>query len=118
MSRRLLVITVALFVLCGICAADEWNHTYQVGATPSLTITTSDGNIRVDTWDQNKIEARVITHGYRMGPSDVRVSDSQGGDHVTLDVHIPDLHFSFNINHHQHRVDIEVHMPKQGIVDL
>lgn len=117
MSRKLLVITIALFILCGICAADEWNHTYQVGATPSLTITTSDGNIRVDTWDQNKIEARVITNGLKIGSGDVRISDSQGGDHVTLDVHIPEMHFSITWKHRD-RVDIEVHMPKQGIVDF
>jgi DUF4097 and DUF4098 domain-containing protein YvlB len=114
--RKLLTLMVAIVVLCGISAADDWNKTYQVSASPSLTITTNDGNIRVETWDQNRIEARVTTAGFKIGPNDVRISESQGGDHVTLDVHVPDVHFSFGWNHH--RVDIDIRMPKQGAVDF
>lgn len=113
--RKLLTLMSAIVVLCGISAADEWHKTFEVSGSPSLTITTTDGNIRVDTWDQNRIEARVVTETDKVGPGHVRVSDSQGGNHVTLDVHIPDVHFGVWVHH---RTDIEIHMPKQGTVDL
>ena len=113
--RKLLTLMSAMVVLCGISAADEWHKTFEVNGAPSLTITTTDGNIRVDTWDQNRIEARVMTETDKIGPGHVRVTDSQGGNHVTLDVHIPDVHFGIWVHH---RTDIEIHMPKQGVVDL
>jgi DUF4097 and DUF4098 domain-containing protein YvlB len=116
MPRKLLVLVVALVVLCGLAAADDWNKTFQVSGSPTLSIDTSDGNIRVDTWDQNRIEARVTTSGYKIGPNDVGISESQTGDHVSLEVHIPNMHVSFGWNHH--RVDIDIHMPKQGTVDF
>jgi DUF4097 and DUF4098 domain-containing protein YvlB len=116
MTRKLFSFAVVVIALCGMSVAEEWNKTYQVGGSPSLTVTTSDGNIRVETWDQNRIEARVVTTGYKIGPNDVRITESQGGDHVTLDVHVPEVHFSFGINHR--RVDIEVRMPNHGEVDF
>lgn len=116
MVRKLVLPVIALLVLCGLAAADDWNKTYQVSGSPTLSINTSDGNIRVETWDQNRIEARVTTTGYRIGPSDVRITESQTGDRVSLDVHVPEMHFSFGWNHR--RVDIDIHMPKQGAVDF
>jgi DUF4097 and DUF4098 domain-containing protein YvlB len=106
-----------VLVLCGVSAADDWNKTYQVGASPNLVITTSDGNIRVDTWDQGRIEVRVTTAGYKIGPSDVRITESQNGDRVSLDVHIPDIHFGIG-GWHNRKVDIDVRMPKQGALDF
>ena len=39
--------------------ADEWSKTYTVSGKPDLRVETSDANIRVTTWDQNTIEAKV-----------------------------------------------------------
>jgi DUF4097 and DUF4098 domain-containing protein YvlB len=116
MVRKLVLPVIALFVLCSLAAADDWNKTYQVSGAPNLSITTSDGNIRVETWDQNRIEARVTTSGYKIGPHDVAITESQNGDRVSLDVHIPSAHFNIGWNHS--RVDIDIHMPKQGAVDF
>lgn len=47
--------------------ADEWSHTYKTSGRPDLRVETSDANIRVTTWDQNTIEAKVITSRYKIG---------------------------------------------------
>ena len=39
--------------------ADEWSKTYTVSGSPDLRIETTDANIRVTTWDQNTVEAKV-----------------------------------------------------------
>ena len=41
--------------------AEEWSKTYKISGRADLRVETSDANIRVTTWDQNTIEARVIT---------------------------------------------------------
>jgi Putative adhesin len=106
---------VVLFLLCGIAAADNWNKTYQLTGIPDLTINTSDGNIHIDTWDQNRIEARVTTTHYTIDSNGVRITESQTGDRVSIDVHIPQVHFGWEP---ARRVDIDIHMPRQGRLDL
>jgi DUF4097 and DUF4098 domain-containing protein YvlB len=98
--------------------ADEWSKTYAVSGKPQLRVETSDANIRVDTWDQSTIEARVITDRYKIGEHGVRIDEHQSGDSVEIAVHLPtDVHI-FNFNFHSNRVDIEIHMPRQGDVNL
>ena len=62
---------MAVFVLSLVAAlparADEWTKTYSLNGRPDLRIETSDANIRVTTWDQNLIEAKVITNRYKIG---------------------------------------------------
>ena len=52
--------------------ADEWSKTYNLSGKPDLRIETSDANIRVTTWDQNTIEAKVITTRYKIGEGGIR----------------------------------------------
>jgi DUF4097 and DUF4098 domain-containing protein YvlB len=118
MPKKLFLVIAAVLVLCGMAAADDWNKTYQVSGAPDLSIGTSDGNVHVDTWDQNRIEVRVTTQAYKIGPNDVRVIESQTGDRVSVEVRLPsEVHFGISWDRHK-RVDIDVHMPKQGAVDL
>ena len=64
--------------------ADEWSKTYKITGKPDLRVETSDANIRVTTWDQNTIEAKVISqplqdrrrrHPHRRTPDRRRWSD-------------------------------------------
>lgn len=116
--RRLALTSLILALgLTAVARADEWNKTFQITGKPSLKIETSDANIQVDTWDQNTIEAHVTTQGYKIGEGGIRVLDRQNGDNVDLEVRYPHRYFNFEIGNH-HRVDIEIHMPKEGRVDL
>ena len=75
--------------------ADEWSKTYNVSGNPDLRIETSDANIRVTTWDQNTIEAKVITSRYKIGEGGIRVEEHQTGNSVEIEVRYPHHNFNF-----------------------
>ena len=96
--------------------ADEWSKTYALTSKPDLRVETSDANIRVTTWDQNSIEAKVITSRDKIGEGGIRVEEHQSGDSVTIEVRYP--HHGITIDWGQHRVDIIIQMPREGRVNL
>jgi hypothetical protein len=96
--------------------ADEWSKTYHLTGKPDLRIETSDANIRVHTWDQKTIEAKVITTRYKIGEGGIRVEEHQNGDSVEINVRYP--HHGFTIDFGNHRVDIIIQMPREGKVNL
>ncbi len=115
--KRLALAVLAVTAVTVLPAyADEWSKTYNVTGKPDLRIETSDANIRVTTWGQNTIEAKVITSHYKIGEGGIRVEEHQTGDSVQIDVRYP--HHDFNIGWGQHKVDIIVQMPREGRVNL
>jgi len=97
--------------------ADEWSKTYTISGRPDLRVETSDANIRVNTWDQKTIEAKVITNRYKIGEDGIRVEERQTGDRVEIEVRYP--HHSFNFEWGSgHRVDVIIQMPREGRVNL
>ncbi len=104
------------FFLLETARADEWSKTYNLTGKPDLRIETSDANIRVTTWDQNTIEAKVITTRYKIGEGGIRVEERQTGNSVEIDVRYP--HHNFNVEWGQHKVDIIIQMPREGRVNL
>jgi DUF4097 and DUF4098 domain-containing protein YvlB len=117
MQRIALVILSLCFGIAQFAHADEWSKTYSISGKVNLRVETSDGNIHVDTWDKSTIEAKVTTEHYKIGADGIKIVEHQNGDTVELEVHFPhDVHFGFNV--HSNRVDIDIHVPKQGRVDL
>lgn len=114
-KRPLLLVAAALLATLP-ASADEWTKTYNISGKPDLRIETSDANIRVTTWDQNTIEAKVITERYKIGEGGIRVEEHQTGDVVEIEVRYP--HRDFVVNWGNHRVDIIIQMPREGKVDL
>ena len=115
--KQTLLLTLGLCVAAILPAhADEWNKTYSVTSKPELKIETSDASIRVSTWDQPTIEAKVTTSRYKIGEDGIRIEEHQTGNTVEIDVHYP--HHEFNIGWGSHRVDIIVQMPREGDVHL
>src|SRR5271165_676331 len=98
-AKRLSMLVLAVTVISVFSAetahADEWSKTYNLSGKPELRIETSDANIKVSTWDQNTIEAKVITTRYKIGEGGIRIEERQDGDHVDMDVRYP--HHNFNI---------------------
>ena len=111
-----MLILAAIVVAVLPAYADEWSKTYNLTGKPELRIETSDANIRVTTWDQNTIEAKVITAHYKIGEGGIRVEEHQTGDSVEIDVRYP--HHNFNVEWGHHRVDIIIQMPREGRVNL
>src|SRR5271163_3064959 len=109
MKFRVLLVTL-LFAVVAACVfaapqafADEWSKTYTIGGKPDLRIETSDANIRVTTWDQNTIEAKVITIRYKIGEGGIRVDEHQSGDSVEINVRYP--HHELYLGFGNHQVD-------------
>jgi DUF4097 and DUF4098 domain-containing protein YvlB len=111
-------------LILGLCLAvtpaaqaDQWSKTYAIAGKPDLRVETSDANIRVDTWDRNSIEAQVTTERYTIGERGIRIEEHQAGDAVGIEVRYPSAsHIRFNF--HSDRVEIVVHMPRAGLLNL
>ena len=117
-SRGLLSILVLSIAAVLPASAEEWSKTYNVSANPDLRIETTDANIRVNTWDQNTIEAKVITSRYKIGEGGIQVEEHQTGNSVEIEVRYPHHNMNFGWSGSGHRVDIVVQMPRQGNVNL
>jgi DUF4097 and DUF4098 domain-containing protein YvlB len=115
---KMMVLTGFVFLFVSGTAtvrADDWSKTYTVTGKPELRVDTNDGNVSVTTWDRDKIEARVSTEGWRIGPDDVRIRESQSGARVDLDVHVPNSHWSIGVHR---RVSIELKVPREDNVAI
>ena len=118
MKRFVLVTLGACLAAASFAHAEEWSKTYTITGKPDLRVETSDANIHVDTWDQKTIEARVTSEHYKIGGRGLKIEEHQSGDSVDLEIHFPhDVHIiSFNVR--SYRVDVEIHMPREGRVNL
>jgi DUF4097 and DUF4098 domain-containing protein YvlB len=116
MQRLSLAVLALAIISVAPARADEWSKTYTLTGKPELRIETSDANIRVTTWDQNTIEAKVETSRYKIGEGGIRVEEHQTGDSVNIDVRFP--HHAVSVEWGQHRVDILIQMPREGSVHL
>jgi DUF4097 and DUF4098 domain-containing protein YvlB len=120
MKSKFTHVFVAVFALCVVSSmaarAEEWTKTYSLTGRPDLRVETSDANIRVTTWDQNTIEAKVITSRYKIGEGGIRVNERQNGNMVEIDVRYP--HHNFTVEWGQHKVDIIIQMPREGRAEL
>jgi hypothetical protein len=115
MKRIALAILILGLAATVPASADEWSKTYNLTGKPDLRVETSDANIRVTTWDQNTIEAKVITTRYKIGEGGIHIEEHQNGDSVELEVRYPHRFFMDLGNH---RVDILIQMPREGRVNL
>jgi len=116
--RQLALAIVFSAVLMPLSRAEEWAKTYNITGQPDLRVQTSDANIHVDTWDKKAIEARVTTEGYKIGERGIQIIEHQAGDAVDIEIRFPHDVINFNFGLHSHRVDINIHMPREGRVSL
>jgi hypothetical protein len=115
--RKLGLLILAITAITILPArADEWAKTYSLTGKPDLHIETSDANIRVTTWGQNTIEAKITTTHYKIGEGGIRVEEHQTGNAVEIDVHYPHNNVVFGWSSHQ--VEIVIQMPREGNVNL
>src|SRR3984885_4497387 len=122
--KRWLLVLVFCGLVCSWAAlparADDWSKTYNLTGKPDLRVDTSDANIHVSTWEQNTIEAKVTSVRYKIGGDGIRIEEHQTGDMVEIEVRFPHSH-GIIINwgdHGSRRVDVDIHMPREGRVDL
>ncbi|HXK10381.1 MAG TPA: DUF4097 family beta strand repeat-containing protein [Vicinamibacteria bacterium] len=94
--------------------ADEWSHQYPLKGRPDLHVKTDDGSVRIETGAASEVGARVTTSGWRIGPGDVTITESQSGDRVDIEVRIPNRHFSMG----HHSVTLALRVPKEADLDV
>lgn len=92
--------------------ADDWSKTYPISSRADLHVTTDDGDVNITPTDQKQIDAKVTTEGYKIGPSDVRIEESQNGDHVSIAVRMPHMSWSFWGGGHHRSVHVELRVPR------
>ena len=114
--KQLLNISIALCLLAIAIPAhsEQWSKTYNISGRPDLRVETSDANIHVETWNQNTIEATVISTRYKIGEGGLQIDQHQNGDTVEIEVRYPHHGITFDIGNH--RVDVNIHMPREGKV--
>jgi DUF4097 and DUF4098 domain-containing protein YvlB len=114
--RRIAIALFAVAVFLTTAHADNWSKTYTVGSAAQLRVDTSDADIRLDTWDQNKIEAHVTTEHWKISEDGIKLIERQTGDAVEIEVRFPHHNFVFDVG--RGRVLVEIHMPREGKVAL
>jgi len=98
---------VVLLAVCGSPVfAEEWKKNFTVPGKADLRVDVDDGEAIVRVWDRNQIAARILTEGWKIAPSEVRVTDHQAGDRVEIEVRVPRMHINFG--HRSVRVELQV----------
>lgn len=95
--------------------ADDWKKTYQVTGRASVYVSTGDGDVTVTGGDQKQIDAEVISNGYKIGPNDVQIVESQNGDHVSIEVKFP--HMSWHMFSGNRSLRVNIRVPREVDVD-
>ena len=108
---------IASAVSAAPARADQWSKTYQVNGRAELHVMTGDGDVVVTGADQQRVDARVTTTGWKIGPNDVQIIESQSGNSVSIEVKVPHWGFSmFGGNHKSLRVQVSV--PRELDLDV
>jgi hypothetical protein len=58
---------VVLVAVTAFAHADDWSKTYDLNGKPELVVEVHDAHVRIEAWQQNKIEAHVTTRGWHIG---------------------------------------------------
>jgi len=107
--RKAWVAGIAVLLGAAVNApADEWSHQYSLKGRPELHVTTDDGSVRIETGERLQIDARVTTRGWRIGPDQVTVTESQTGDRVEIEVRVPHDHWGLDFGHRSITVTLQV----------
>ncbi len=117
MGKKILTIICFCAVSLGVSTwvrADEWAKKYKLTGKAEVRVETSDGSVNVRAGDNDAIDARVGTSGWRIGPEGVKVIEHQTGNRVELEVHLP--HFNWNMGNRSVRIDLTV--PRESNLDI
>ena len=102
--------------------AEEWSKTFELNGKADLRVETNDARVQVEAWEQNKIQARVVSEGVRIGiwggsdTHQVRVRDFQSGNRVELEVRVPSTNWVIGVNTRSARIELKV--PQEASLDI
>ena len=117
MRNACLPLFIAVLAFTAFAHADEWSKAYDLTGKPDLRVQAHDANIRIEVWEQNKIEARVTTRGLHIGSGGLAIVEHQQGNAVEIELRQPHrVHFSIGIE--TRRTELEIHMPRSAKVNV
>jgi len=106
----------AVLAFTAMAWADEWTKTYDLTGRPELRVEARDASVRIEPWDQNKIEVRVTTLGWKIGNEGVEVIGHQQGNMVEIQLRQHYAHTWFGIG--IRRTEMEIRMPHSAKVNV
>ncbi len=116
MRRRLIAVLVMLS--CGVAlsaSAGEWSKSYAVSGKPDLSLSTGDGSVRIDAWDEARIDVRIETVGYEIN-RDFEIVESQSGNQVRIELKFPKTNWGISVGRRSLTVTAKV--PRAVNLDL
>jgi hypothetical protein len=93
-------------------SAEEWNKSYTVSGRAQVRVETNDGSVQTFTGDTKQVELRVTYNGYELDKN-LHIDSHQDGDSVQINARVQG-HWGFSWSGHNRGLKIEVHMPKDG----
>ncbi len=108
---------VAVLAFTAFAHADDWSKTYDLTGKPELRVEARDANVRVESWDQNKIEAHVTTHGWHIGNGGLEIVEHQQRNTVDIELRQPP-HAHFSIGIENHRTELDIRLPRSVKVNV
>ncbi|HEY3381220.1 MAG TPA: DUF4097 family beta strand repeat-containing protein [Vicinamibacterales bacterium] len=115
---RLCVIVATIALVSGLAlpaAADQWSKTYPVSGRLDLMTSTGDGDVRVDVWDEARVEARIDTVGYEIN-KDFQLIESQSGNRISIELKFPPMNWGIHTG--RHSVTVTLKVPREANLDL
>jgi DUF4097 and DUF4098 domain-containing protein YvlB len=95
---------------------EELNQVYEVGKSPSLSLSNLNGAARITGWDRSTIEVKAVksTSGSRERLDDATVKFDMKDDHLRIQVEYED---DGGRNNDDFKVEFEIHVPRGTRVD-
>jgi hypothetical protein len=115
---RVRLIALFAMVACGLALpalADQWSKSYPLSGKPDLWVSTGDGSVRIDVWDEARIEARIDTVGYEIN-KDFQLIESQSGNQVKIEAKFPNVSWGMNIGRRSLTLTLKV--PRESNLDI
>lgn len=95
--------------------AQEWSKSFDVTGRPTVRITADDARVMVNSCDCKQVQARVFWQGYKR--EEVRITPSQSGDRISLDVKTHGSHVVF-FDFGSRSMRIEITVPKELTLEV
>jgi DUF4097 and DUF4098 domain-containing protein YvlB len=103
----------ALTLAASPLRADEWSKSYSINGRANLTVSTGDGDVIVTGSNKSTIDAHITTTGYKLGPNDVQVVESQNGNNVSIELKFPHMNWNWG-----GRRDVKVTLEVPSDIDM
>ena len=113
-TRKFVILLAVICSSLTFANADEWRHTWNVATAPEFEFRSNDAGIDISARPGSTIEAYVETRGYRISDSDVRITERQNGDRVSLEVHVMPHHFMIGV----YTLKVMVTLPEKTLLHV